>query len=76
MLQCCLIAGGGACVPARCTANPTGSGAYPKTNPVHPYDLICTVFHSLGIDSATEYLDTLNRPRRLVDYGSPVLGIF
>jgi hypothetical protein len=71
----CLIAGGGV-RPGEVYGESDRFGAYPKTNPVHPYDLICTVFHSLGIDSATEYLDTLNRPRRLVDYGSPVLGIF
>jgi hypothetical protein len=51
-------------------------GAYPRLNPVHPYDLIGTIFHALGIDPATEYLDTLARPRRLVDHGTPVLGLF
>ena len=41
-----------------------------------PYDLVSTLFHALGIDPATEYSDTLNRPRRLVDHGAPVLGLF
>jgi hypothetical protein len=71
----CLIAGGGVRA-GEIYGESDRFGAYPKTNPVHPYDLICTVFHALGIDPATEYLDTLNRPRRLVDHGSPVLGLF
>lgn len=71
----CLIAGGGV-RPGEVYGESDRFGAYPKTNPVHPYDLICTVFHSLGIDPTTEYLDTLNRPRRLVDHGAPVLGLF
>jgi len=71
----CLITGGGV-RPGEVYGESDRFGAYPKINPVHPYDLICTVFHALGIDPATEYLDTLNRPRRLVDHGSPVLGVF
>jgi len=51
-------------------------GAWPKTNAVHPYDLIATLHHALGIDPQTEYLDTLHRPRRLVERGKPILGLF
>jgi hypothetical protein len=51
-------------------------GAYPKSAAVHPYDLIATVYHALGIDAATEYHDTLNRPRRLIGQGGPILGLF
>ena len=51
-------------------------GAYPKASPVHPYDLISTIYHSLGIDPETVYPDTLNRPRKLVDFGKPILELF
>jgi len=51
-------------------------GAYPKLNPVHPYDLLSTVFHAVGIDPDTEYRDNLNRPRRLVDHGEPVVALY
>jgi uncharacterized protein (DUF1501 family) len=71
----CLIAGGGVRSGA-VYGESDRFAAYPKSNPVHPYDLISTLFHALGIDPATEYHDTLNRPRRLVDHGSPVLGLF
>ncbi len=70
-----IVAGGGVC-PGAVYGESDRFGAYPKTNPVHPYDLICTIFHTLGIDPATEYHDTLNRPRRLVDSGGPIVGLF
>ena len=38
---------------------------------MHPFDVLGTVHHALGIDPATEYRDTLDRPRRLVErYGA------
>ena len=51
-------------------------GAWPEDDPVHPYDLLATLYHAVGIDSSTEYTDTLNRPRRLVESGTPILGLF
>jgi hypothetical protein len=50
-------------------------GAYPKQDPVHPWDMLATVYHLLGIAADTQYLDALNRPRRLVQQGSPILGL-
>jgi hypothetical protein len=50
--------------------------AFPKTDPAHPFDLIATVYHALGIDHATSFLDMTNRPRRLVDHGEPLHGLF
>jgi len=71
----CLIAGGGV-RPGEVYGESDRFGAYAKANPVHPYDLICTMHHALGIDATTEYRDTLNRPRHLVAHGAPVLGLF
>src|SRR5262245_51776513 len=51
-------------------------GAFPKANPVHPFDLIATVYHAIGVDPALQFLDAMNRPRRLVDHGEPILGLF
>jgi uncharacterized protein (DUF1501 family) len=51
-------------------------GAWPKTDKVHPYDLVATLHHAIGIDPQTEYLDTLHRPRRLVERGKPITGLF
>ena len=44
-------------------------GATPEDRPVRPPDLAATIFHLLGIDPAGEFLDPLQRPRRLTNSG-------
>ena len=51
------------------------TGSTPLENPVHPRDLLATVYHTLGIDPKTEVLNHLGQPRELVK-GEPVLGLF
>ncbi len=51
----------------------TGSG--PVENPVHPRDLLATIFHAFGINPATLMYNHLNQPRELVK-GEPVTGLF
>jgi hypothetical protein len=46
----------------------------PVDNPVHPRELLATVYHSVGINPATIVYNHLNQPRELVK-GEPVLGI-
>ena len=71
----CLLAGGG--IPGgRIYGASDRYGAYPERQPVHPYSLLATLYHALGIDQATEYLDHLHRPRRLVEHGEVVTGLF
>ena len=70
-----LIAGGGV-RPAQVYGESDRHGGWPKSDRVHPYDLVATLHHALGIDPQTEYLDTLNRPRRLVERGKPIVGLF
>ena len=50
-------------------------GAYPQKNAVHPYDLISSVYHALGISHDSEFHDRERRPHRISD-GRPVLGLF
>lgn len=71
----CLIAGGGV-RPGQIYGESDKWAAYPKSNPVHPYDLVSTIFHAVGVDPLTEYLDTQSRPRRLVDHGQPLVDLF
>ncbi len=71
----CLIAGGGV-RGGQVYGASDRYGAYPQKQPVHPYDVIATVYHALGIDLATQYRDALNRPRGLVEHGSPLVGLF
>jgi hypothetical protein len=44
-------------------------GAVPDSRPVRPPDLAATIFHLLGIDPASEFLDPLQRPRRVTNGG-------
>jgi hypothetical protein len=46
----------------------------PKDNPVHPTDLLATVYHSVGIKPDTLVYNHLNQPRELVK-GEVVSGI-
>lgn len=42
------------------------TGSAPKTNPVHPGELLATIYHSFGIDPETIVYNHLNQPRELV----------
>jgi hypothetical protein len=71
----CLLAGGGV-RGGQVYGASDRNAAFPQHLPVHPYDLISTFYHALGIDLTNEYRDNLNRPRRLVEHGGPILGLF
>ena len=47
----------------------------PAENPVHPTQILATVYHALGIDPHTIVYNHLNQPRELVQ-AEPVLGLF
>jgi uncharacterized protein (DUF1501 family) len=47
----------------------------PAENPVHPTQILATVYHALGIDPHTMVLNHLNQPRELVQ-AEPVVGLF
>ena len=44
----------------------------PKTNPIRPQDLMATVFHSLGIDRHTQFVNQAGRPVYMVESGKPI----
>jgi hypothetical protein len=46
----------------------------PLENPVHPREVLATIYHSVGINPATIVYNHLNQPRELVQ-GEPVYGI-
>jgi uncharacterized protein (DUF1501 family) len=47
----------------------------PLENPVHPRDLLATVYHAIGIQPNTIIYNHLNQPRELVK-GEPVTALF
>ncbi len=42
------------------------TGASPKSDPVHPTELLATIYHAVGIDPETIVYNHLNQPRELV----------
>lgn len=51
------------------------TGSAPLRDPVHPTDLLATIYHALGIDPHTMVLNHLLQPRELVT-GEPVTDLF
>jgi uncharacterized protein (DUF1501 family) len=47
----------------------------PKEKPVHPNDLLATVYYTLGIDPDMEVLNHLGQPRELVK-GTPLFDLW
>jgi uncharacterized protein (DUF1501 family) len=51
------------------------TGSSPLENPMHPTQILATVYHALGIDPKTMVLNHLNQPRELVQ-AEPVPELF
>lgn len=51
------------------------TGSSPAEDPVHPTQILATVYHSLGIDPATMVMNHLGQPRELVQ-AEPILKLF
>lgn len=74
MTQSVLWAGGG--VKAGQVIGATDNRcAYPTTEPYGVADVICTIFHQLGIDTTKTYLTPLGRPVPIVDGGRVIPGL-
>lgn len=68
-----LFAGGG--VPGGAVIGASDATAsQPKEYPVSPEDVVATIYQLLGVDSATEVRDTLDRPYTLCT-GTPIKGL-
>jgi len=51
------------------------TGSAPRRDPVHPGEMLATIYYSMGIDPATLVYNHLNQPREMVPY-SPVAKLF
>lgn len=65
---CNLVAGAGIS-PGRVYGSSDAHAAFVKDDPVSPKDLLCTIYHLLGIDPHGTIPDRLGRPMRLVSEG-------
>jgi hypothetical protein len=68
---CNLLAGGGI-ARGRVVGASDGHGAYVKSDPVSPKDVLATMYHVLGIDHRTTIRDRLGRDLPLVGEGDVV----
>lgn len=69
-----LVAGGGI-KPGQIYGKSDATGSSPAENPVHPTDILATIYHTLGITADTIIYNHLNQPRELVK-GKVVAGLF
>ena len=60
---------GGGVQGGRVVGRSDSIGGYPAERPVEPAELVGTIYHSLGLDLATELPGPAGRPFPLVDYG-------
>ena len=69
-----LVAGGGV-KTGELYGKSDETGSSPKENPVHPTELLATIYYALGIDPGQMVLNDLGQPRELVK-GAPLVKLF
>ena len=51
-------------------------GALPKDRPIHPQDVLATMYRHLGIDMTEQYADFAGRPHPVLPFGDPIEELF
>jgi hypothetical protein len=70
----CLLGGGGV-KGGRLVGSTDRLGQAPKDRPVTPPDLHATIYHCLGIDPSTHFLDRTGRPVAASDRTQPIMEL-
>ena len=71
-VSCCLLAGGGM-KTGQAIGSTNRLGEYAVKRPVHMQEVVCTLYHNLGIDPMhTTLKDPTGRPQFLVDKREPI----
>lgn len=74
MTQTVLFAGGGV-KPGQVIGATDARCAYPTTEPYGVEDIICTLFHQLGVDTTKTYYTPLGRPVPICNGGKMIAGL-
>ncbi len=74
MTQTVLFAGGGV-KPGQVIGATDKRCAYPTTDPYGVEDIICTLFHQLGVDTTKTYYTPLGRPVPICNGGKVIPGL-
>jgi hypothetical protein len=67
---------GGAVRGGRVVGESDAHGAFPKSSPKTPQDVLATVYAHLGIDTARQYVDAAGRPIAVLPEGKPIAELF
>jgi hypothetical protein len=67
----CLMGGGGV-QGGRIVGSTNRLGEVPKDRPVEPCDIHATIYHLLGIDPGTNFLNLAGRPVPAIDRGDVI----
>src|SRR5262249_3916932 len=71
---CTLALAGGGLKMGQVVGESSAKAEVPKTTPITPKDLMATIFHVLGIDPQTQYLDPSGRPMYLLPEGAKTIA--
>jgi hypothetical protein len=63
---------GGPVKGGRVVGESDAKGAFPKTNPKTPQDVLALLYRHLGIDTQQQYLNNAGRPIAVLPSGSPI----
>lgn len=66
---------GGPVIGGRVVGESDSKGAFPKTNPKSPQDVLATVYRHLGIDTTRSYINNAGRPIAVLPSGTPLLEL-
>lgn len=66
-----LLAGGGLKM-GRAIGSTTDKGEHPKDRPLHPNDVLATVYKHLGIDHTRTFINPAGRPVPILPHGEPI----
>ncbi len=66
------VLAGGPIKGGRVVGESDAKGAYPKSNPKTPQDVLATVYRHLGIDTTASYLNGSGRPISILPSGKPI----
>jgi hypothetical protein len=70
-----VLAGGGI-RGGRAIGESDAKGAFPKSNPKSPQDVLATLYRFLGVDVQTQYRDGTGRPSPVLPSGTPIEELF
>ncbi|HEV3345107.1 MAG TPA: DUF1501 domain-containing protein [Pirellulales bacterium] len=69
------LAGGGV-QGGRVVGESDAHGAFPRTNPKTPQDVLATLYRHLGIDTEKQYVNAAGRPISVLPSGQPIDELF